>query len=362
MSIENHLPHGDSACAEIGEQLSAYLDGELPADARTAVEAHLRECPDCARLCTALQALRTDIAGAQLDPPPALHERVMAQVRREARMRRIRRFTAAASAAAAAMFCFVIIGGAMLRGMANKSADMAAPETAEAVLYAAKSVMGGDDGDGAAMTVSVPDGAFDLAPTGKSAEDVIEQSETQVAGEAGPAEAEMAATLPETTASPSVGVVTATLPEPMRILSRLDSTGTISGLSTSSAPDQKHNEAQVQAGADSLSAIFGARDARLAAEQVGTLCIVELGDAYTEPVYLVYDLTTELRLTLGDFLADADALTALGLDPEWLWRPTAAGLSVKTPDGEKLIAWESHPALTACVTRYAMTRQPLLAG
>lgn len=36
-------------CSEVKERISAYYDGELPADSRTAVEAHLATCEDCAR-------------------------------------------------------------------------------------------------------------------------------------------------------------------------------------------------------------------------------------------------------------------------------------------------------------------------
>lgn len=36
-------------CGEVLERLSDYVDGELPRDAREAIEAHLEGCANCAR-------------------------------------------------------------------------------------------------------------------------------------------------------------------------------------------------------------------------------------------------------------------------------------------------------------------------
>jgi len=52
-------------CDQISEDLSAYLDGELPADARTAVESHLTACAACR---TQLEELKS-LAGSLQDLP-----------------------------------------------------------------------------------------------------------------------------------------------------------------------------------------------------------------------------------------------------------------------------------------------------
>lgn len=40
-------PHADHPCHDLARQLSAYLDGELPADLCRDLEQHLGDCPDC---------------------------------------------------------------------------------------------------------------------------------------------------------------------------------------------------------------------------------------------------------------------------------------------------------------------------
>ena len=56
--------------AHVQDHLSAYLDGELPAPERAAVETHLRTCPECARHLEELSAV--DEAARELDvEPPA---------------------------------------------------------------------------------------------------------------------------------------------------------------------------------------------------------------------------------------------------------------------------------------------------
>ncbi len=59
--------YGGLACGEVLADLSGYLDGDLPAARRAAIEAHVRECPDCARFggafAAVLQRLRADLCG-----------------------------------------------------------------------------------------------------------------------------------------------------------------------------------------------------------------------------------------------------------------------------------------------------------
>ncbi len=66
-------------CQQCDEQLIDYVVAELAPDARTAVAAHLAECPTCA---LASCRLRADLEGVShavtAAPPPALRARVRA--------------------------------------------------------------------------------------------------------------------------------------------------------------------------------------------------------------------------------------------------------------------------------------------
>ncbi|NTV62725.1 MAG: hypothetical protein HGA65_04200 [Oscillochloris sp.] len=44
---EPHTDHTPCRCGGLSIQLSAYLDGELPADLCRQIESHLSNCPDC---------------------------------------------------------------------------------------------------------------------------------------------------------------------------------------------------------------------------------------------------------------------------------------------------------------------------
>lgn len=74
--------YGGLTCSEVLAHLSDYLDGDLASDLRTGLEAHVRECPDCARFggafAAVLQRLRDELrsgagwgaaaSGESLDP------------------------------------------------------------------------------------------------------------------------------------------------------------------------------------------------------------------------------------------------------------------------------------------------------
>lgn len=386
MPVDKRNSDQISACAAVGEQLSAYIDGELSEDDAAAVEAHLRDCPDCAKLCSALRTLRVDLAGAQLDPPPELHTRIMACVHRENRLRRLRRITAAASVSVAAMFCFVVIGGAMLRTGTDGASMEAAPNNAPKLMAQGAEA---EQADGivhysladAAMTGGVIDTTLVAEPTivgtgidsdtangapllhavgpeTTAAPNTTKAPETTAAPETRAPETRAPATTALTTPA-ETGVLSAKLPDALRDLSRLAGTASIQGLSTTCNTAEAAFTGNTAAAPDSLAAISGSADARLAEEQIGTLCTVELDDGLNGIRYLVYDLVTGSRLTLAEFLGDTSAPAALGAEADTPYRPTAAGLCLLLPTGEKCIAWSENDTLSACVTRYAMTKPPL---
>ncbi|MCP2501351.1 MAG: zf-HC2 domain-containing protein [Deltaproteobacteria bacterium] len=65
-------------CRETQTLLTAFHDGELPADGRARVEEHLRGCPECAALLADLA--RVDRAAGVPDPGPAYWDRFNARV------------------------------------------------------------------------------------------------------------------------------------------------------------------------------------------------------------------------------------------------------------------------------------------
>jgi anti-sigma factor RsiW len=62
--------------------LSAYVRGELPPDVRSALQAHLRECPACLASLTALDPIAAALVQSQEPPAPqGFAMRVMAAAR-----------------------------------------------------------------------------------------------------------------------------------------------------------------------------------------------------------------------------------------------------------------------------------------
>ena len=113
-------------CRETQTLLTAFHDGELPADRRARVEEHLRGCPECAALLADLA--RVDRAAGVPDPGPAywdrFNARVMDRVEREANgpgvrvlrpkggwMREQLRYLVPAAAVAALVVVIVYYGG-----------------------------------------------------------------------------------------------------------------------------------------------------------------------------------------------------------------------------------------------------------
>ncbi len=77
---ELHLGH-DHRCRDFLEQLSRYLDDELPAAERKTIESHLRDCPCCEEVLDSLKhtvAICHDEGRPEL--PPEVRRRARARV------------------------------------------------------------------------------------------------------------------------------------------------------------------------------------------------------------------------------------------------------------------------------------------
>ena len=108
-------------CERCLEQLSARLDGELPAGEAAELEAHLAQCPSCRALAQQLEQLHGDFpALEELEAPAGFAQGVMDRVRTERPAGRLiplfRRpqFKALAGLAACAALCIGLYGAGQL--------------------------------------------------------------------------------------------------------------------------------------------------------------------------------------------------------------------------------------------------------
>lgn len=89
---------------DVRDRLGAYLDGDLTASARTAVDAHLEGCGECATLLGELRATLEHLrALPDPEPPIGLATRVMARVPEAPPLRASRWLPVGVAAAAAAL-------------------------------------------------------------------------------------------------------------------------------------------------------------------------------------------------------------------------------------------------------------------
>jgi anti-sigma factor RsiW len=121
-------------CRAWRERIGALVLGQLDADERAAVEAHLEGCPDCRAEAEAVAPVAGLLSRADPDqvahapvPPPHLGERIaglIASERRAGRRRRVRfglGLGTAAAAAAAAVLIGVALVGSSGTGMPAKA-------------------------------------------------------------------------------------------------------------------------------------------------------------------------------------------------------------------------------------------------
>ncbi|MBL8210935.1 MAG: zf-HC2 domain-containing protein [Bryobacterales bacterium] len=83
---QNSRVLGGLACSDVLGLLSDYLDGELEANTRAKVDAHLRECPNCARFGGEVAGMLRALAGLapqSAAAPIAVRQRLRLALERE---------------------------------------------------------------------------------------------------------------------------------------------------------------------------------------------------------------------------------------------------------------------------------------
>ena len=73
-----------NGCQEYQELISRMLDEDLSKAERDALAEHIKRCPDCAAVYVAFRSLSESLSEDLVEPSPDLHEKIMADVRREA--------------------------------------------------------------------------------------------------------------------------------------------------------------------------------------------------------------------------------------------------------------------------------------
>ena len=137
-----------SSCEHYQELISRLVDDELSAEEQAVLVSHLEHCPDCAALVQAFQSISGVIAEDLEEPPEALSENVMAELRREAiktENRKKRRWKGPLATAA----CLAVViaaawlmpnlfraGSAAPAEMTAAASDYAAPQAPEYALPA----------------------------------------------------------------------------------------------------------------------------------------------------------------------------------------------------------------------------------
>ncbi|MDR0294047.1 MAG: zf-HC2 domain-containing protein [Oscillospiraceae bacterium] len=119
------------------ENLSAFIDGELPEESAVHVRAHLEHCPSCRALADDFAALKDGFAALETKPPDTLAPGVMYKIGLGAELPRVRRVITSLVGVAACLIAVLIIarnlpashplngaagGGALESGVEN--ADM----------------------------------------------------------------------------------------------------------------------------------------------------------------------------------------------------------------------------------------------
>ena len=115
-------------CDKALEVLSAELDGMLGEAEHAELQAHLAQCADCRRVYETLRDVDAMLPETQLEPPRALHDAVMREVRADAAKRQQKKRwvpVAVIGAAAAAAFVLGSFGLIEMPGFSNRDQSSA---------------------------------------------------------------------------------------------------------------------------------------------------------------------------------------------------------------------------------------------
>ena len=115
-------------CDKTLELLSAELDGRLSETEHAELQAHLDECADCRRVYGTLRDVDAMLPETQLEPPKALHDAVMREVRADAAKRQQKKRwvpVAVIGVAAAAAFVLGSFGLIEMPGFSNRNQSSA---------------------------------------------------------------------------------------------------------------------------------------------------------------------------------------------------------------------------------------------
>lgn len=110
-------------CEQALDAISAELDGTLDAAQQRALEAHLQSCPACRAVRQTLRDAEIMLPETELEPPAALHDTVMREVRADASRRAQRRRWVPVAVIGTAAAVMLVLGSAGLISMPGFSSD-----------------------------------------------------------------------------------------------------------------------------------------------------------------------------------------------------------------------------------------------
>lgn len=99
-----------NSCQSYQELISSLIDRELSQAEESRIREHIRTCSQCAALYEAFSAVRESIDGSLEDPPPLLHEEIMAGVR-GAELRKRRKLSPALRLVLTTAACAALVFG-----------------------------------------------------------------------------------------------------------------------------------------------------------------------------------------------------------------------------------------------------------
>lgn len=165
-------------CGEVNGLLDRLMDGELTDEEQRAMEAHGRECPDCAEAIRATMRMKAlfDEMEPEADVPLAAQAKWRGAVREAARQKKRARLIRWIGSAAAAVVVLAGVSLAMnLRNAPARDAQSAAPQLIEVseAGEADEAKEGAIDSTGEAFVAAIPDNTAEPLPMSKQAIEAV---------------------------------------------------------------------------------------------------------------------------------------------------------------------------------------------